>query len=66
MTAIAVLYIGGVFAQVLAPYGYTDQDLTETRNPPSFEHPFGTDDLGRDILSLEAHHVTAPQLAIDR
>ena len=22
--------------------------------------------MGRDILDLEAHHVTAPQLAIDR
>lgn len=49
--AIAVLYLGGAFAQVVAPYGYTDQNLTETRNPPSFEHPFGTDRSGRDMFT---------------
>ena len=51
ITAIAILYLGGVFAQVVAPYGYTDQNLRETRNPPSLEHPFGTDRGGRDMLT---------------
>ncbi|MDA1348020.1 MAG: ABC transporter permease [Chloroflexi bacterium] len=51
MTAIAVLYISGVFSQVVAPYGYTDQNLSETRNPPSLKHPFGTDRGGRDMFT---------------
>lgn len=40
-----------VFAQFLAPYHYNEQNLAQTWQPPSPEHPFGTDDLGRDQLS---------------
>lgn len=45
MLAIAVL------APVLAPYDYTETDLFATFGTPSLKHPFGTDELGRDILS---------------
>jgi peptide/nickel transport system permease protein len=40
-----------VFAPVLAPYDYADQSLTGRLEPPSREHVFGTDGLGRDVLS---------------
>jgi peptide/nickel transport system permease protein len=40
-----------VFAPVLAPYDYADQSLTGRLEPPSPEHVFGTDGLGRDVLS---------------
>lgn len=35
----------------LLPYDPYRQDLTQALLPPSSAHPFGTDDLGRDILS---------------
>jgi peptide/nickel transport system permease protein len=38
-------------APALAPYGADQQSLTDRLRPPSAQHIFGTDDLGRDILS---------------
>ena len=47
---IAFVFIA-IFAPLIAPYHYNDQDLANAWQPPSPEHPFGTDDLGRDQLS---------------
>jgi len=54
---LSVLYIFGlvlmaIFADRLAPYGYEVQNLRASRlNPGAPGHLFGTDELGRDILS---------------
>jgi peptide/nickel transport system permease protein len=41
-----------LFAPWLSPYSATRGDLKNLYvKPPSVEHPFGTDDVGRDILS---------------
>lgn len=50
---IIVLFfvIIALFAPVLAPYGFKEQDLTKRLLAPSAAHWFGTDDFGRDILS---------------
>ncbi len=48
---IAVFYFCGIFAPWVAPRSFTDQDLDNTLQGPSLEHPFGTDRLGRDMLS---------------
>ena len=40
-----------LFAPVLAPYDYAGQSLTGRLEPPSQAHVFGTDGLGRDVLS---------------
>ena len=38
-------------APLIAPYGADQQSLTDRLRPPSAQHWFGTDDLGRDVLS---------------
>ena len=40
-----------IFAPVLAPYGPAQLDLGARLMAPTGAHPFGTDELGRDILS---------------
>lgn len=40
-----------VFAPIVAPYDPLKQDLANTYAGPTWSHPFGTDYLGRDILS---------------
>ncbi len=40
-----------LFAPILAPYDPAALDLTHRLTPPAAAHPFGTDELGRDILS---------------
>ena len=51
MVAIAIFYGAGLFAPLVAPYSFRDQDLQNNLQGPSLEHPFGTDRLGRDQLS---------------
>ncbi len=48
---IALLVLVAIFAGVLAPFGFDQQDLDSTDLPPTAAHPFGTDSLGRDLLS---------------
>lgn len=51
----AVLFLlfllSGLFAGVLAPYGVNEINPINRMKPPSLEVPFGTDNLGRDMLS---------------
>lgn len=47
---LAVLFVA-VFADALAPYGYSQLDLLARLSPPSTGHWLGTDELGRDVLS---------------
>ena len=41
----------GIFADVLAPYGANQISPINRLKPPSAAFPFGTDNLGRDMLS---------------
>lgn len=40
-----------LFGESLAPYAYSEQNLDNILQPPSWPHLFGTDQFGRDILS---------------
>ncbi len=54
MIGLAVLVVIVVFV-MLGPFFYRVDpeyaDLTQMSLPPSFQHPFGTDDIGRDQLA---------------
>jgi peptide/nickel transport system permease protein len=46
-----LIILAAIFAPLLAPYGPTQVDVLHFRQAPTLSHPFGTDELGRDILS---------------
>jgi len=50
--AIVALYVTiAVIGPIIAPYSADEQDLLAALDPPSLAHLFGTDSLGRDVLS---------------
>ena len=51
MIVIAVLIFIAVFAPYLTSYEYDAVDPLNANQGPSLEHPFGTDNIGRDMLS---------------
>lgn len=51
LIVLALLILLSVFAPVIAPYHYTEMDMLQLNAAPSLKHLFGTDSLGRDILS---------------
>lgn len=48
---VLILLTIAVLAPYLSPYDPMNIDVHNVLSPPSFKHPFGTDDLGRDVLS---------------
>ena len=48
---VIVLVFVAIFGPWLAPYDPAAQKLPERLDGPSWNHPFGNDELGRDILS---------------
>ncbi|MFN8582562.1 MAG: ABC transporter permease [Gemmatimonadaceae bacterium] len=50
VVVLALLLIAAV-APLLAPYAPDAVDLAARRQPPSLHHWFGTDELGRDVLT---------------
>jgi peptide/nickel transport system permease protein len=50
-TVVALLIFFALFAPYVVPYDPFDVQTEIRLTPPNLEHPFGTDDLGRDLLS---------------
>ena len=48
---VLMLFTIAVLAPFVAPYNPDAINVKHVLEPPSLAHPFGTDDLGRDILS---------------
>ncbi len=48
LTAIILLFI---FAPMVTPYAPEEPNVLARNQGPSFDHPFGTDDLGRDLMA---------------
>lgn len=48
---VLILIFVAIFGPVIAPADPNEMDFAAQFAPPSLEHPMGTDDFGRDILS---------------
>lgn len=48
---VLMLFIIAIFAPLISPYNPNAIDKKHVLEPPSLKHPFGTDELGRDIMS---------------
>ncbi len=48
---VAIIILIAIFAPLIAPRGPQDTDYDARLFPPSREHLFGTDNLGRDVFS---------------
>jgi peptide/nickel transport system permease protein len=51
LAIVIVLLLIALFAAFLSPYDPIEQDIPASLQPPSREHYFGTDKLGRDVYS---------------
>lgn len=52
LVVVGIFMVMAVFAEILAPFSYYHSDLAANLQFPSLAHPFGTDPIGRDELSL--------------
>jgi peptide/nickel transport system permease protein len=51
LIVLILIALVAIFAGQVAPHGFNDQDLLNIAAGPTWDHPFGTDLLGRDYLS---------------
>lgn len=51
LCVVLILALLAIFAEYIIPYDYTAMNMLDANKSPSWEHLFGTDDLGRDIFS---------------
>ncbi|MEK5379679.1 ABC transporter permease [Niallia sp. FSL W8-0635] len=50
LVLLILLIVMAFVGPFLTPYNYYENDLSKTNQPPSAEHYFGTDELGRDMF----------------
>ena len=51
LVVILLVVAAALGAPLLAPYDPIAQSYSTIRKPPSWAHPFGTDEVGRDLLA---------------
>ncbi len=51
LVIVLLLFVIAILAPVLSPYNSTEIQVHSILMPPSSQHWFGTDELGRDVLS---------------
>jgi peptide/nickel transport system permease protein len=52
---VIILILTAIFGPYLAPYDPNEIDFSVRFSAPTWQHPLGTDDFGRDILSRIMH-----------
>ncbi len=55
MVIMAIIILLVVFVDQIVPYDPETPDLDNMLAPPSLQHPFGTDELGRDMFTRTMH-----------
>jgi peptide/nickel transport system permease protein len=50
-TIFVIFVLMALVGPLVAPYGANEQIVEDVREPPSLDHWFGTDNLGRDVFS---------------
>lgn len=63
LVVVVAFLLLAVLADVVAPYDPTEADWGALRAAPTMEHPFGGDELGRDVLSRVIHGARASLFA---
>ena len=63
LTIIVTFLVLALFAPLIAPYDPIASSWSLVRKPPSAAHWFGTDDLGRDVLSRVIYGARASLMA---
>lgn len=51
MVVLVIIVLATVFAEQLTQYDYAEQNAKEMLKFPSWKHPFGTDNYGRDLFA---------------
>lgn len=51
LSFIVLMVLAALLADVISPFGMTEQNLANALHKPSLTHLMGTDDLGRDVFS---------------
>jgi peptide/nickel transport system permease protein len=65
VTALVLLvgiFLAGAFAHVLVGDGWSAIDLDNVKAAPSLAHPFGTDNVGRDVLQRTVYGIRSTEL----
>lgn len=50
-TIVGLVVLAAVFAPYVVPYDPYEVDIAAAASPPSFAHPFGTDQYGQDVFT---------------
>ena len=65
LVVLVLLFAAGLLAPRIAPYGYQEPNLQALNSGPSWSHPFGADQLGRDYLSRTLYGIgTSARVAL--
>ncbi len=63
LVIVVIFVLAAALAPWIAPFDPMETNWSRLRQPPSWTHPFGTDENGRDVLSRVLHGARASMMA---
>jgi peptide/nickel transport system permease protein len=65
LVIVTIVFAAGFLASQIAPYGYEQVNIDALSSAPTWSHPFGTDQIGRDYFSRTLYGLrTEAELAL--